>query len=190
MPPGAFYPSSEHKLQNQDPPTLRIISPIPVAPLAWTRCWISWNQLCRRHLWNPGTFFCFDFFGPTLGPGTRPDVSGSPRYRWARAQSRIWSRFCQKSQLFVEIQVSKRYLSVLRTLDSWISLQESFHGIRNVFFLPYKVLNLDFCLPITPKSWILQKRISKNWKRTALFNKSSRRPKSWETRSPFPGWSW
>ena len=36
-------------------------------------------------------------FGAGLGPWTRPDASGSPRYRWARAQSRIWSRFCRKS---------------------------------------------------------------------------------------------
>ena len=44
---------------------------------------------------NRGNFF--RIFGPGLDPGTRPDVSGSPRYRWARAQSRIWSRFCRKS---------------------------------------------------------------------------------------------
>ena len=61
---------------------------------------------------NPGIFILLDFFGPGPGPGTRPDVSGLARYRWARAQSRIWSRFCRKSQLFVKIWVFKRYLSV------------------------------------------------------------------------------
>ena len=67
---------------------------------------------------NPGIFNFFEFFGPGLGPGTRPDVSGSPRYRWARAQSRIWSRFCRKTGLFVKIQISKRYLSVFLAFDS------------------------------------------------------------------------
>ena len=75
---------------------------------------------------NPGIFISFEFFGPGLGPGTRPDASGSPRYRWARAQSRIWSRFCRKSGLFVQNQVSKRYLPAFQAfIHEYLSVNAS-----------------------------------------------------------------
>ena len=117
----------------------------------------------------PGIFIFLHFFCPGLGPGTRPDVSGSSRYPWARAQSRIWSRFCRKSWLFVQSWVSKRYLSVFGPFAPWRLLQERFHKIRSVFFLPYKVPKTAFSFQITPKSRIFPKRISKKWKRTALI---------------------
>ena len=61
--------------------------------------WRALEHLASRfvkHVSNPGIFIFLEFFGPGLGPGTRPDASGSPRYPWARGQSRIWSRFCRK----------------------------------------------------------------------------------------------
>ena len=67
----------------------------------------------------------------------------------------------QKSRPSMQVWVAERYVLGFQAFNLQRLRQARFQQDRNVFLFAYKVFRFGFCVFITPKSWILRKRILK-----------------------------